>query len=145
MEVNGRFWGSLQLGTDAGINFPLILYRLALGECVPCDLNYQIGVKSRWLLGDLDQLLIRLSHSGESNGFAKVDISQAASIPGLHEDFWAGFALRDLSVRGSRARLVRMHVLPSRSVATIWLADGECRCTLKALCMFTRSCLATAR
>ena len=23
MEINGRFWGSLQLGVDAGIDFPL--------------------------------------------------------------------------------------------------------------------------
>ena len=76
MEVNGRFWGSLQLAIDAGINFPLMLYRLTNGEDVPCEFNYKPGVKSRWLLGDLDHLLIRLTHSGESNGYAKGDISR---------------------------------------------------------------------
>jgi len=60
MEVNGRFWGSLQLALDAGMNFPAMLYRLALGETLPSCSDYRIGVRSRWLLGDLDQLLLRL-------------------------------------------------------------------------------------
>ena len=69
MEVNGRFWGSLQLAIDAGMNFPLLFYRLAIGEDVPSQFDYKAGVRSRWLLGDLDQLLIRLTHSGWANGF----------------------------------------------------------------------------
>jgi predicted ATP-grasp superfamily ATP-dependent carboligase len=62
MEVNGRFWGSLQLAIDAGINFPLLLYRLAGGASVPAQLEYTVGARSRWFLGDLDSLLIRLTH-----------------------------------------------------------------------------------
>jgi predicted ATP-grasp superfamily ATP-dependent carboligase len=68
MEVNGRFWGSLQLAVDAGVNFPLMLYRLAMGENVSSKFDYRVGVKSRWLLGDLDHLLIRLTYSGPMNG-----------------------------------------------------------------------------
>ena len=60
MEVNGRFWGSLQLAVDAGVDFPYLCYRLATGETVDVPSVYAIGVKSRWLLGDLDHLLIRL-------------------------------------------------------------------------------------
>lgn len=68
MEVNGRFWGSLQLAIDAGINFPLLLYRLAIEEKVPSQFDYKVGVKSRWLLGDLDHLWMRLTHSNAANG-----------------------------------------------------------------------------
>ena len=68
MEVNGRFWGSLQLAIDAGINFPHLLYRCARGEEVPAQLEYKPGVKSRWLLGDLDHLLIKLTHAQSPNG-----------------------------------------------------------------------------
>jgi predicted ATP-grasp superfamily ATP-dependent carboligase len=75
MEINGRFWGSLQLAIDAGINFPLLLYRLANEENVPAQFDYTVGVKSRWLLGDLDQLMIRLTHSAEANGFSPSDTS----------------------------------------------------------------------
>lgn len=60
MEVNGRFWGSLQLSIDAGVNFPYLLCELALGRRPAMAPVYQGGVKSRWLLGDLDHLLLRL-------------------------------------------------------------------------------------
>ena len=64
MEINGRFWGSLQLAIDAGVNFPLRLFNLAMGkiEILP-ENGYRMGVKSRWLLGDLDQLVMRLRKS----------------------------------------------------------------------------------
>lgn len=70
MEVNGRFWGSLQLPIDAGMNFPLLLYRLAKGENVAPQLEYRVGVKSRWLLGDLDHLLITMKTPGQANGLS---------------------------------------------------------------------------
>ncbi|PWT77363.1 MAG: hypothetical protein C5B60_02900 [Chloroflexi bacterium] len=61
MEVNGRFWGSLQLAIDAGVDFPYLLFQLATGQPIQLPPNgYRIGVKSRWLLGDLDHLLLRL-------------------------------------------------------------------------------------
>jgi len=63
MEVNGRFWGSLQLAIDAGIDFPWLLYRFATTGVVPDCQPYKIGVKSRWWLGDLDHLLLRLRKS----------------------------------------------------------------------------------
>ena len=57
MEVNGRFWGSLQLGIDANVDFPALLVRVATGESVePLD-GYRLGVRSRWLWGELDHLL----------------------------------------------------------------------------------------
>jgi predicted ATP-grasp superfamily ATP-dependent carboligase len=67
MEVNGRFWGSLQLALDAGVNFPYFLYQMATGEKVNASSNnYLTGIKSRWLLGDVDHLLLRLFRSKES-------------------------------------------------------------------------------
>jgi predicted ATP-grasp superfamily ATP-dependent carboligase len=53
MEVNGRFWGSLQLAIDAGVDFPWLLYQLATGKTVDTVDGYATGVRSRWLLGDL--------------------------------------------------------------------------------------------
>lgn len=31
MEINGRFWGSLQLAIDAGVDFPRLLLEVATG------------------------------------------------------------------------------------------------------------------
>lgn len=57
MEINGRFWGSLQLAIDAELNMPHLLHRMVNGvsEVVPRD-SYRVGTKSRWLLGDFDHL-----------------------------------------------------------------------------------------
>jgi len=64
IEVNGRFWGSLQLAIDAGVDFPWLLYRVALGEPAEAVEDYAIGVRNLWLLGDLDHLFLRLRERG---------------------------------------------------------------------------------
>lgn len=48
LEINPRFWGSLPLAEAAGINFPYLLYRAALGEKIPAT-GYRIGVRMRLL------------------------------------------------------------------------------------------------
>lgn len=63
MEINTRFWGSLQLAIDAGIEFPELLYRIGIQEVVPATQEYTTGVRLRWLLGDLDRLWIVLKSS----------------------------------------------------------------------------------
>lgn len=60
MEVNGRFWGSLQLSIDCGIDFPWLLYQMTQGIPVAAQLPYTVGRRLRWLLGDLDSLLAEL-------------------------------------------------------------------------------------
>jgi predicted ATP-grasp superfamily ATP-dependent carboligase len=60
MEVNTRFWGSLQLAIDAGVDFPWMLYRMACGEPVEPVRKYRAGLRLRWLLGDLDWLYLVL-------------------------------------------------------------------------------------
>ena len=57
MEINGRFWGSLQLGIDAGVNFPDLLVRAATGDAVEPVTEYRVGVRSRWFWGDVDHLI----------------------------------------------------------------------------------------
>ncbi|WP_146216208.1 ATP-grasp domain-containing protein [Nitrospira lenta] len=64
MEINGRFWGSLQLAIDAGLNLPYLLHQILSGSPVAVPNNaYHVGTRSRWLLGDLDHLLLRLTRS----------------------------------------------------------------------------------
>jgi len=55
MEMNGRFWGSLQLAVSAGVDFPALWVRLLLGESVagPAVTRYRDGVAVRWLWGDV--------------------------------------------------------------------------------------------
>jgi len=66
IEVNGRFWGSLQLAVAAGVDFPYLAYQLALGQMHDVPRDYHVGLKNRWLLGDLDHLLARLAKTRET-------------------------------------------------------------------------------
>ena len=66
MEINGRFWGSLQLAIDAGVNFPRLLLDVMRGETVAPP-PYQTGVVLRWWLGDLVRALHILQ--GRPEGF----------------------------------------------------------------------------
>jgi predicted ATP-grasp superfamily ATP-dependent carboligase len=58
MEINGRFWGSLQLAIDAGVDFPRLLVDAALGREVKPVQGYGF-VRSRWFWGDVDHLIAR--------------------------------------------------------------------------------------
>ena len=63
MEINGRFWGSLQLAIACGVNFPSLLIDHLQGTrpLIPIR-DYRVGHKLKWFLGTLDHLLIRLKH-----------------------------------------------------------------------------------
>ena len=60
MEVNGRFWGSLQLAIDAGVDFPRLLAALALGDAAATPTEYRVGVRSRWWWGQVDHIVTRM-------------------------------------------------------------------------------------
>jgi predicted ATP-grasp superfamily ATP-dependent carboligase len=57
IEINGRLWGSLQLAIDAGVDFPVMLLRLARGEHVAPTVNYRVGIRNRWFVGDVKRLI----------------------------------------------------------------------------------------
>jgi predicted ATP-grasp superfamily ATP-dependent carboligase len=68
MEINGRFWGSLQLAVDAGVDFPRLLIECAGGKVPAAPPAYTVGTRLRWWWGDVDQLLLRLRRSSEQLG-----------------------------------------------------------------------------
>lgn len=63
MEINGRFWGSLQLAIDAGVDFPALLMARLGGDRVYGPAQYELGVRSRWEWGSVDYVLARLRRS----------------------------------------------------------------------------------
>lgn len=79
MEINGRFWGSLQLAVDAGVDFPRLLVGAAVRDEVPdTQPTYALGVRSRWFWGDVDHLLLRLTRT-------RAALSLAPEAPGRLE------------------------------------------------------------
>ena len=64
MEINPRFWGSMNVAIESGVDFPYMLYLLAKGEHVDPVFTYRSGVKFRGLNGDAENLHATLK--GES-------------------------------------------------------------------------------
>ncbi len=67
MEINTRFWGSLQLSIDSGLNFPKYYFEAFCQNrnstqtgVIP---NYKTDIYLRWTLGCFDHILIQLKHS----------------------------------------------------------------------------------
>lgn len=58
MEVNTRFWGSLQLAIDAGFDFPWLLYQSCILKQEIGAPQWQAGNRLRWWLGDFDRLYL---------------------------------------------------------------------------------------
>lgn len=50
MEVNPRFWGSLQLSILANVDFPYRLYKMIMENDINQNLDYKDNVYCRWLL-----------------------------------------------------------------------------------------------
>ncbi len=61
MEVNGRFWGSLQLAISAGVDFPRLWLAMLEGRPLEPPTAYATGVTLRWLWGDVKRFLYILA------------------------------------------------------------------------------------
>lgn len=87
MEINPRFWGSLQLAILSGIDFPHLLYRMAVDGDIEPVWDYKVGVRCRWLIpGDILHFISNLKRLKLSRGFfTKTDgddiISAADPMP----------------------------------------------------------------
>jgi len=67
MEINGRFWGSLQLAIACGVDFPALLLDYLRGKRPDGSIGeYKTGHKLKWLLGTLDHLIIRIKNDDAS-------------------------------------------------------------------------------
>jgi predicted ATP-grasp superfamily ATP-dependent carboligase len=83
MEVNGRFWGSLQLAIDAGVDFPRLLVDYALGAPVSAPPSYRVGQRGRWWWGEVDHVLARLRRSDAELALPPDAASRGSAIAGF--------------------------------------------------------------
>lgn len=81
MEVNGRFWGSLQLAVAAGADFPVRWMEILEGKPTTEPPRYDEHVTVRWLWGDVKR-------------FARILAGRPAGYPGRYPSIAEG--LREL-------------------------------------------------
>ena len=63
LEVNPRFWGSINQAVSAGIDFPYLLYRVAIEGDIEPITSYKLGLKTTFLLNDLRAIFAHLRTS----------------------------------------------------------------------------------
>ncbi|HKS05739.1 MAG TPA: ATP-grasp domain-containing protein [Gemmatimonadaceae bacterium] len=80
MEVNGRFWGSLQLAIDAGVDFPRLLASLALGGAGQSPAAFAVGVRSRWWWGEVDHIVTRMKRRRDAQPLPPGTVSFVRAI-----------------------------------------------------------------
>ena len=114
MEVNPRLWGSLALGIDCGVNFPLGLWRIAAGQPHAPQPAYRTHYFTRHLPKDLDWLRAnwRADHADpllltRARGRSLIEFAR----PLWGRESWDHWDVRDLGLTGALlARFVAAHV-----------------------------------
>jgi len=69
LEINPKFWGSLDLAIASGVDFPYLLYKVAVDGDVKPVFNYRRGIRFMWPLPD--DILATLANPSTSLRFLK--------------------------------------------------------------------------
>ncbi len=67
MEVNGRFWTSLELAIQAGVDFPRLWLDVLNNRPVQPNASYRTDVTLRWVWGDMKRLMYVMA--GRPSGY----------------------------------------------------------------------------
>lgn len=69
MEINPKFWGSLDLAIASGVDFPYLTVKMAVEGDIEPVFEYETGIRFRWLFPD-DSLYL-LSNPGSLGTFIR--------------------------------------------------------------------------
>ncbi|HLD62614.1 MAG TPA: ATP-grasp domain-containing protein [Candidatus Norongarragalinales archaeon] len=123
LEVNGRFWGSVQLAVSSGVDFPFLLYKMAVdGDVAPVK-KYAVGVKQKWLMpGDLLHYAQKLRFSKGKLGVAS-EFASSLLLEKCYEDY---FDPRDplpaFGALGTSLKYLKDFILKKRSLEGEYVA-----------------------
>jgi predicted ATP-grasp superfamily ATP-dependent carboligase len=82
MEINARLVGTIENAAHSGVDFPLMVWRWAIGLDVEPVATHRSGVRSRWLHGDLEWLRTNWGRVGRPDG-----VSHAGAIWAFVSEF----------------------------------------------------------
>lgn len=72
MEINPRLAGTIENAIRSGVDFPLMIWQWATGEPVRAVNDYQTGVRTRWLQGDLRWLMENQQRAGRPDTVSRI-------------------------------------------------------------------------
>ncbi|HEY0716754.1 MAG TPA: ATP-grasp domain-containing protein [Streptosporangiaceae bacterium] len=71
MEVNARLAGTIENALHSGVDLPLMLWQWASGQPVSGPAGYRIGVRTRWLHGDMRWLRDNRRRAGRPDSVSR--------------------------------------------------------------------------
>jgi len=67
MEINPRFWGSLELAIRSGVDFPRLFADYCIGNSRETIINYSVGIRCRWMFpGEILRYITQKKEKRES-------------------------------------------------------------------------------
>jgi hypothetical protein len=72
MEINARLPGTIETALQAGIDFPLMTWRWAADLPVDHVNGYEVGVRMRWLRGDMRWLRDNYRRVGRPDSLSRI-------------------------------------------------------------------------
>jgi len=89
LEINPRFWGSLNQAVCSGVDFPSLLYEMAVNGDVSPVFNYKVGVRTIWVLGQLQTIL-----NATKNGYGTKALKRLKSL--ANNAYYDDFSVTDI-------------------------------------------------
>jgi predicted ATP-grasp superfamily ATP-dependent carboligase len=71
MEVNARLAGTIENAVQSGVDFPLMVWQWATGLPVDLVSGYRVGVRTRWLQGDMRWLVNNRRRAGRPDSVSR--------------------------------------------------------------------------
>jgi predicted ATP-grasp superfamily ATP-dependent carboligase len=96
MEINARLGGALETSVRSGINLPLMVWQWAMGESVPQLSHYRVGVRTRWLEGDIRWLFQNFRRVGRLDSVSRIEGLWLFVSEFARSRYYDYFDLRDL-------------------------------------------------
>lgn len=94
MELNGRFWGTLGLAIEAGVDFPYLTCMIASGKNVRTSPDYTVGLRHRWIvpdglmyIGSCRNRVRAFREFFDLRGDSRSELCLSDPLPFLHESF----------------------------------------------------------
>ncbi|MHC4913607.1 MAG: carboxylate--amine ligase [Planctomycetota bacterium] len=106
LEVNARYWGSLGLAIDAGVDFPALHVRSLMGEPEPGPPGWEIGLRRRNLAFDVRRTARVLR--GRPDGLEVPWPGRLATLRGLARERAGGIVHRRGDPAPGRGHLLRL-------------------------------------
>jgi predicted ATP-grasp superfamily ATP-dependent carboligase len=112
MEINPKFWGSLDLSIASGVDFPYLACRMALEGDVEPVFEYLVGTRFRWLFpgeifhGMTNPRAIPRIVRAFFDGSTRSDVELADIVPNIME---VGMTGAEFILRVAQGRFWRAH------------------------------------